>query len=154
MFFCYFDFVHYQISVMKLALLSRPALAGFPSPAADLPTDELDLNTLLCPDRMATFFLRARGDALIDSGILDGDLLILNKGLTPQHGDLVVYWEESGFAVRKLSRVNGQWWLGHRDAQRRWREQPPPAHFDALLWGVIVGVARQLYRHRASGHAH
>ncbi|WP_174875122.1 LexA family protein [Vogesella oryzae] len=139
---------------MKLALLSKPALAGFPSPAADFPDEELDLNTLLCPDRTTTFFLRARGDALAGSGILDGDLLILNKGIAPQHGDLVVYWEEGGFAVRKIRHINGQWRLGHADGQRRWQEQPLPPHFDALLWGVVVGLARQLRRHTAADHAH
>ncbi|MFC3627700.1 LexA family protein [Vogesella amnigena] len=138
---------------MKLALLKRPALASFPSPAADLPTDELDLHQLLCPDRMATFFLRARGDALIDCGILDGDLLILNKGLTPRHGDLVVYWQDSGFVVRLWRQSAGRSWLGHRNAQQQWQDEPPPAHFDALLWGVVVGMARQLRRRQEQDHA-
>ena len=64
--------------------------AGFPSPADDYLDDNINLHEYLVEDPPATFIVRVRGDSMIGAGIADGDLLVVDKGLTPVNGDIVV----------------------------------------------------------------
>lgn len=76
--------------------------AGFPSPAQDYIEDELNLHNLCVRHPSATFFLRVSGDTSSDSGIKDGDLLVIDRSLQPEHGDTIVANTQGEFIVRKL----------------------------------------------------
>lgn len=64
--------------------------AGFPSPADDYVDTDLDLAELLIQHPAATFFCRVAGDSMEGAGIFDGDILIVDRAVTPAHGDVVV----------------------------------------------------------------
>jgi SOS-response transcriptional repressor LexA len=64
--------------------------AGFPSPAEEELVDTLSLDDLLIQNREATFLLKVSGDSMINAGILPGDMVIIDKGLTPKSGDIVI----------------------------------------------------------------
>lgn len=64
--------------------------AGFPSPAQGYEDEPLDLNAELIRHPAATYFYRARGDALKSEGIRDGSILVVDRSITPQAGQLVV----------------------------------------------------------------
>ncbi|MDD4115538.1 MAG: S24 family peptidase, partial [Massilibacteroides sp.] len=55
--------------------------AGFPSPAQDFMDLSIDLNKELVKHPASTFYGRVRGDSMIDAGIHDGDMLIIDKSL-------------------------------------------------------------------------
>ena len=59
--------------------------AGFPSPADDFAVKRHDLNELLITHPQATFFWRVAGKSMLEAGIDDGDLLVVNRALTPAH---------------------------------------------------------------------
>lgn len=62
--------------------------AGFPSPAQDYMTESIDLNRELVRHPATTFYARAVGDSMKDCGIDDGDLLVIDKAIDPQEGDM------------------------------------------------------------------
>ena len=62
--------------------------AGFPSPAADFAVKRHDLNELLITHPAATFMWQARGLSMIDLGVADGDVLVVNRALTPSMATL------------------------------------------------------------------
>ena len=62
----------------------------FPSPADDFIERSLDLNEQLVANPIATFFVRASGHSMAGAGIHDGDLLIVDRSITPSHGSIVV----------------------------------------------------------------
>lgn len=66
------------------------AKLGFPSPAEDFLDDSIDLNDWLIRNPAATFIYRADGWSMIHAGICDGDLLVVDRSVTPQSGDLVL----------------------------------------------------------------
>lgn len=70
--------------------------AGFPNPAADRHGSPLSLDRLLITHPSSTYFFRIRGHAWEEQGIFDGDIAIIDKALTPQAKDLVVWWQTSG----------------------------------------------------------
>lgn len=63
---------------------------GFHSPCQDYAEQELDLNEYLIAHRASTFFLRTQGDSMQDIGLYDGDLLIVDRALRPEHGEFTV----------------------------------------------------------------
>lgn len=81
--------------------------AGFPSPAADFAVKRHDLNELLITHPAATFMWQARGLSMIDLGIADGDILVVNRALNPKHGDIVVAEIDGDFTVKQFWRRNG-----------------------------------------------
>lgn len=63
---------------------------GFPSPAEDFADQPIDLNQLLIRNEPATFFYAAQGESMLMAGIRDGDILAVDRSVTPQDGDLVL----------------------------------------------------------------
>lgn len=77
-------------------------MAAFPSPAQDYAEQSIDLHQLLVKHPTATYFVRASGDAMVDGGIGNGDLLVVDSSVTARHGDIVVAAINGDFIVRQL----------------------------------------------------
>ncbi len=75
--------------------------AGFPSPADDHMDKALDLNEHLIAHPASTFFVRVQGDSMTGAGIHHGDLLIVDKSLHAQTGDIVIAFIEGEFTVKR-----------------------------------------------------
>ena len=67
---------------LRIPLLNDSVSAGFPSPADDYTEENIDLNEHLISNPFSTFFLRVKGDSMINAGIKDKDLIIVDKSLT------------------------------------------------------------------------
>src|SRR3954463_7463173 len=130
-----------------IPLILHALCAGFPSPADDYIEGEIDLNRHLIANRPATFLFRVAGDCMRDAGIFDGDLLIVDRSLTPKHGDVVVVFVEGERSVKRLLIEDGQPRLVFET--RDWPAYPVPHMADVEIWGVAEFVAR--IRRLASG---
>lgn len=110
--------------------------AGFPSPAGDFEESRLDLNDLL-PHKEATFFAWCEGDSMSGMGLNDGDLLVIDKAIEPDMGDIVVAEINAEFTVKRLGLHNGKPHL--LPANPAYQPIPiPPEGFQA--WGVVIRV--------------
>src|SRR5256712_12868399 len=67
-----------------------PVAAGYPSPADDYFDGSLDLNQHLIKHPTATFFVRVAGESMREAGIHSGDVLIVDRSLTPSAGSVVI----------------------------------------------------------------
>jgi DNA polymerase V len=92
---------------LRLPMVEGTVWAGFPSPAADFQVKRHDLNDLLVTHPAATFFWHVRGTSMVDAGIGDGDMLVVNRALAPQHMDVVVAEVDGEFTVKHFCRKNG-----------------------------------------------
>ncbi|MEG1213993.1 MAG: translesion error-prone DNA polymerase V autoproteolytic subunit [Leclercia sp.] len=96
----------YRPSVLReaiaLPLFGDVVQCGFPSPAQDYVEQRIDLNELLIQHPSSTYFVKAAGDSMIDAGIGDGDLLIVDSARTAEHGDIVIAAVEGEFTVKCL----------------------------------------------------
>ncbi|MCZ4057919.1 translesion error-prone DNA polymerase V autoproteolytic subunit [Pantoea sp. LMR881] len=89
-------------AVMQLPLYIERVSCGFPSPAQDYVEQRLDLNELLVHRPSATYFVRVSGDSMIDAGISDGDMLVVDSALKAEHGNIVVAAVDGEFTVKRL----------------------------------------------------
>ena len=78
-------------------------LPGFPSPADDFIERSLDLNEQFVTNPIATFFMRANGHSMNGAGIHDGDLLIVDRSITPVRGSVVVAVIDGELTVKRLA---------------------------------------------------
>jgi DNA polymerase V len=132
---------------LVLPLLESPrAAAGFPSPAADYVEDALDLNKLLVRNAPATFFVRCRGCSLVDAGIHDGDILVVDRSITATGGRIVVAVLDGTLYVKRLRILRGRMALVSENKAEA--EKYPALYFDQAqdntLWGVVTSVVRRL----------
>ena len=102
-----------QTSISLLKNFTAPLLgvnipAGFPSPADDYIEDRINLNDYIVTHPSATFYYRAEGNSMIDAGIFDGDLLVVDNSLTPQNNDIVVAIIDGERTLKQIKIANGK----------------------------------------------
>jgi DNA polymerase V len=88
---------------LALPLFAARVPAGFPSPAQDYVERTLDLNELCIAHPAATYYVRATGDSMIEAGIHDGDLLVVDRAIDAKHGNVVIAEVCGEFTVKELS---------------------------------------------------
>jgi len=76
--------------------------AGFPSPAQDYSATQIDLTKLLIKDELSTFIVRVSGDSMEGAGIYDGDELIVDRGIEPRDGHVVIAIVDGEMTVKRL----------------------------------------------------
>ena len=87
----------------ELELLLAPSIkAGFPSPADDYLQDRLDFNRDLIRHPETTFYGRVSGDSMMDAGINDGDIAVIDKSIEASDGDIVVGYVNNEFTIKFL----------------------------------------------------
>jgi len=96
---------------LKLPLVSASVEAGFPSPADDHLERGIDLNEELIRNPAATFLVRVKGDSMRDAGIHAGDVLIVDKSLTPTDRKIVVAMIDGNFTVKRFRKRGGRVFL-------------------------------------------
>ena len=119
-------------------LASVTVAAGFPSPADDYVEKPLDLNELMVQHPEATFFVRVKGDSMIDADIRSGDILVVDRSREAQDGCVAVAVLDGEFTVKQLRYRDGQVVL--LPANRNFRPIPVTSEQDFQVWGVVTYV--------------
>ena len=127
-----------RFSSCSLPLFSSRVEAGFPSPADDSVEGSLDLNEHLINHPAATFFLRASGESMLYAGIHSGDLLVVDRSLTPRHGHVVIAALNGEPTVKRLHRKDGHVCLVPDNPHYPVIEIPRKE--DLHIWGVVTSV--------------
>lgn len=127
---------------MEFPLYLCGVSAGFPSPADDYIDKNLDLNELLIRHPAATFFVRAYGDSMKDSGIHSGDILVVDRAEEPRDGNIVVAVLNGELTVKKLAHRGGKLLLIPSNPAFQPLEISPEMDFE--VWGVVTSVIHKL----------
>lgn len=116
--------------------------AGFPSPATDYMTQAIDLNKELVRHPAATFYGRVVGDSMIDAGVEEGDILVIDKSLEPQEGDMAVCFVDGEFTLKHLHFHEGGITL--RPANSAYPEIELSEGMEFKVWGVVTYVIKKV----------
>jgi DNA polymerase V len=96
----------------------------------------LDYNDLLVSHPAATFCFRTEGDAMVADGIRSGDLLVVDRSLTPRPGNIVVASIEGRLVIRRITTLNGR--LHLTTADTAYPPIPLSGDDDLTIWGVVT----------------
>lgn len=133
---------HPLLSHLELPLYSTKVAAGFPSPADDHVEKRLDLNEYLITEADATFFVRIKGDSMIDAGIYDNDVAIVDKSKIPSMGDIVLAAVDGEFTIKSLAKSKeGLPRLLPANPKYSPIEIKEGMQFE--IWGVVTGSVRK-----------
>ncbi len=129
-------------STLDAILISSGISAGFPSPAGDFKQDRISLDKELIKNKEATFFARVNGQSMIDAGLEDNDLLVIDRSLEPSNNKIAVCLIDGEFTVKRL-RV---------EKERIWLQPENPSYSSIevteenqlIIWGIVTNVIKKV----------
>jgi len=118
--------------------------AGFPSPATDYIEEDVDLNIHLIKNVPATFIIRVQGKSMMDVGIYDGDLLVVDKSLKPKNFSTVIANVHDELVVKNFVKEKDEQFLtsGSKKIEDKIIIN---SESDILVWGVVTYVIHSVY---------
>lgn len=130
-------------SYQPIPLFLEPIPAGFPSPAEGYVEECVDLNDLCIDHPNATFLVRVDGLSMIDAGIYPNDLLVVDRSLEPQHGDIIVARLFNEFTVKELNLYPYPSLIAHNES---FEDITLVGEIDFEVFGVVTNVIRPIGR--------
>ncbi len=125
---------------LEIPYFSAGISAGFPSPARDFEELKIDLNKHLIRNPSATFFGKVKGQSLKNAGIEDGDLMIIDRSVSPKNNKNVVVFLDGEFTGKRIEKRGTELWLIlENDAYSPIRVG---AHNQFEIWGVASYVIK------------
>ena len=131
-------------SLLSLPLFTSRVSAGFPSHADDFLEASLDLNQYLIQHPAATFFVRTSGDSMINAGIHNNDILVVDRSLQPKKGMVVIAIVNGEFTVKRLH-IEGEI-ITLKPENPDYVSLVITEEMDFCLWGVVTSVIHEFRR--------
>ena len=122
-------------------LIRNRVCAGFPSPAEDLGAKRIDLTQVLITHPQATYFLRASGHSMVEAGIFDNDILVLDRAIKPRNNHIVVAVVDGDFTVKQLYQRQGR--IKLKAANPTFPDIVPKDGQTIEIWGVVTSTIKQ-----------
>lgn len=130
-------------SDLKILFVSEGVSAGFPSPAADFMETNIDLNKELSENPLATFYIRVKGNSMIDAGIKDKDVLVVDRSLEPRNNAVAICFIDGEFTVKRIQL--------EKDCLYLMPENPSYSPIKVteenqlIIWGIVTYVIKKVY---------
>jgi DNA polymerase V len=133
------DFFHVNRSGLPgIPLYSSRIHAGFPSPADDFLETVLDLGELVMQTPGATFYVRVTGDSMKDAGIQAGDVIVVDRSITPTNNAIIVARLNNEFTIKYLLKQGEA--VSLLPANTRYQPITITEEMDFQVWGVVTAV--------------
>ncbi len=129
-------------SEIKIPFMTEGVSAGFPSPAADFMENNIDLNKELSENPLATFYIKVKGNSMIDAGINDKDVLVVDRSLEPQNHKIAICFIDGEFNVKRIQLEKECLYLMPEN------ENYPPIKVteenELIIWGIVTYVIKKV----------
>ncbi|MBP5982309.1 MAG: translesion error-prone DNA polymerase V autoproteolytic subunit [Fluviicola sp.] len=129
-------------TVLELPVISGGISAGFPSPALDFIDLTIDMNKHLIKHPATTFYGRVKGHSMKDAGIFDGDLLVIDKSISPTDNKIAVCYIDGEFTIKRIQiQKDCVWLIPENEA---YQPIKVTADNDFIIWGMVTHVIKAL----------
>ena len=116
--------------------------AGFPSPAEDFKEARISIDQEVVKNEAATFYARVSGDSMQGAGLDDGDLLVIDRSLQPQHGKVAVCFVDGEFTVKRLKVDKDAVYL--MPENKKYKPVKITEENQLVIWGLVTYVVKKL----------
>ena len=114
---------------------------GFPSPATDYLEERIDLNKVLIQNPLSTFYFKSEGMSMVNAFIPPKALLVVDRSVNAQNGDIVIAVVEGEFLVRYLCKNDRKCLL--RAGNNKINDVEITSEMDMVIWGVVTSIISQ-----------
>ncbi len=127
-------------SEIRIQFSQEMVSAGFPSPANDFLENKIDLNKELSKNPLATFYIRVKGNSMIDSGINDKDVLVVDRSLEPKNNKIAICFLDGEFTVKRIKLEKGILHLMPENKNYSPIKITEDNHF--MIWGIVTYIIK------------
>ena len=114
--------------------------AGFPSPAEDFIDLPISLDKTLIQNPSSTFMAYVEGDSMINKGIYNGDIVIIDRSLNAQYGDIIIATLDGEFIIKEYSNCNNKPILIPHNP--KYKTIYINENMDFAIWGIVIHSIR------------
>lgn len=129
-------------SDLKIPFIADGVSAGFPSPATDFMETNIDLNKELSENPVATFYIRVKGNSMIDAGINDKDVLIVDRSLEPQNNKIAICFIDGEFTVKRIQLEKDCLYLMPENLN--YSPIKVTEENQLIIWGIVTYVIKKV----------
>ena len=123
-------------------LIEQGISAGFPSPADDFKEIRISLDRELVKNSESTFYARARGNSMEGAGIMDGDLLIIDRSIEPENNKIGICFLDGEFTVKRIIKKGDNLYL--KPENKNFNEIQIKEEDELVIWGIVTYVIKKL----------
>jgi len=116
--------------------------AGFPSPADDFKETRISLDRELVKNKEATFYARVSGDSMIEAGLDDGDLLVIDRSKNPENGKIAICLVDGEFTVKRIKKEKNKLYLMAEN--KKYKPIELKEENELIIWGVVEYVIKKV----------
>lgn len=125
-----------------ISFVSHGVAAGFPSPAMDFMETSIDLNKVLVKNPLATFYVQVDGNSMIDAGINDKDVLVVDRSIPPQHNKIAICLIDGEFTVKRIRIEKGGLYL--MPENKNYKPIQVTEENQLIVWGIVTYVIKSI----------
>jgi DNA polymerase V len=129
-------------SDIKIPYIKEGVSAGFPSPATDFMENDIDLNKELCKNPLATFYIKVKGNSMVNAGINDKDILIVDRSLEPQDNKIAVCFIDGEFTVKRIKIEKNCVYL--MPENKNYQPIKVTDENELIIWGIVIYVIKNM----------
>ena len=129
-------------SELRIPYIDFGVSAGFPSPAMDFMETAIDLNKVLSENPLATFYIKVDGNSMIDAGINDKDVLVVDRSLEPQNNKIAVCFIDGEFTVKRIQLKKNELWLMPENP--KYNPIKINEENQLIVWGIVTYVIKKV----------
>ena len=129
-------------SELKIPFIKDGVSAGFPSPAADFSENNIDLNKELSENPLATFYIKVKGNSMIDAGINDKDVLVVDRSLEPRDNKIAICFVDGEFTVKRIKVEKDCLYLMPENPN--YETIKVTEENQLIIWGIVTYVIKAL----------
>ena len=129
-------------SEVRIPYIKEGVSAGFPSPATDFLGNDIDLNKELCKNPLATFYIKVKGNSMINAGISDKDILIVDRSLEPQNNKIAVCFIDGEFTVKRIKTEDDCLYLMPENIN--YQPIKVTEENELVIWGMVTYVIKSM----------
>jgi len=123
-------------------LIEQGISAGFPSPADDFKEIRISLDRELVKNKDATFYARVIGDSMIEAGLDDGDLIVIDRSLNPENGKIAVCFIDGEFTVKRIKKEESKLFLMPQN--QKYKPIEIKEGNELIIWGMVEYVIKKV----------
>ena len=122
-------------------LIEQGISAGFPSPADDFKEIRISLDRELVKNKESTFYARVSGDSMIEAGLDNGDLIVIDRSLQPENGKIAVCFVDGEFTVKKIKKEQNKLFLMPQN--EKYKPIEIKEGNELTIWGLVIYVIKK-----------